>query len=583
MAIKSFLLPMLTFLSLMSFVQLYAADDMKTIAKGQLSDFHWSAEEAKWIKDHVGIIFYDDGELPRFTMDEQIDMIHSLGTKKVKTWLKGQYADEMRSKLDSAVYKRTFAEFDTVLLDVCPLFIFDGEYDDAKSTLIQNEYKSIAYHLASKYRKYNKTFLLSIYMETNFYFGTERSYNPDFPPVKFFNDAAAGIRDGISKAQSESDINKAKVYSVIEIANLPTDFIKNFLPHTSADLYAISYYAKGELGAEDITLDDVIKAVSESVPHNGPFGKDNLILGELGRSVFVGGNDGDDHEQIQYLQKALNTARQNKFQYAFIFWVNDQERSHDDGWGFVASKKAGGKYRRAWYAFQNVFKGKPQSSAKKRVQVGIDAVRPSKYNPKPGEIINIKIDLSNRSSWYTPAKSAKDIRVQLHAGYAAKVSRFSLEPDEFISLQTEIPAPDNSNITIIVNSPDSGGEIIHKVSLDRADLVVERVYTEPASPKPGDKVMMFAEVRNIGNAPITDFAVYFHVDDFKSLWAAWGCIYGDNKLKKDEMQVIGGGFPWIATTPGLHKLRAYVNPDGSRESNYNNNIAYGEFIVQDTE
>lgn len=563
--------------------QANAAEDQNTMsvtAKERLAAFRWTSEESSWIKDHAGIIFYDDGDLPRFTMDEQIDIIHELGTDRVKTWLKGQYPGEMRSKLDHPIYQRVLSEFNTILFDVCPDYILGGVYDDAKSKLVRDEYESVSYYLASKYRKTNKTFLMSIFMETNLFIGTERSYYPDFPAVRFFNDADAGIKAGIKKARDESKVNKVKIYSVIEVANLPREFIKKFLPQTTADLYAISYYGQGELGAPDLTLPDAIKALSESVPHNGPFGKDNIMLGELGRSVFAGGNDGEDREQIQYLRKTLQEARENRLQYAFIFWITDQERSPDDGWGFVASKKAGAKFRRTWHAFQQIYGGTTPASMQPRVQVAVDAVRPLKFNPKPGDMIGVDADISNRSSWFTPAAPAKDVAVRIYSGSTSKKAVISLKPDEVVTVHADVPAPDDANITILVSAPGSDADIVKKVSVDRADLVVDRVYTEPASPKPGDKVMMFAVVRNQGNTPITDFAVHFHMDDFKSLWVAWGCIYGDNKLKKGESQVIGGGFPWIATTPGVHKLRARANPDGARESDYTNNIAYGDVIVQ---
>lgn len=563
--------------------QLHAADEqnpLKVTAKEHLAAFHWTADESRWIKDHAGIIFYDGGELPRFTLDEQVDIVHALGTDRVKTWLKGEHPGEMRARLDHPVYQRILSEFNTILFDVCPDYILRGVYDDEKSKLVRSEYEGVAYYLASKYRKSNKTFLLSIFMETNLFIGTERSYYPDYPAVRFFNDADAGIKAGIMKARGESKVNKVKVYSVIEVANLPREFIKKFLPQTTADLYAISYYGQGELGAPDLTLPDAIQALSESVPHNGPFGKDNIMLGELGRSVFAGGNDGQDREQIQYLRKTLHEARENRLQYAFIFWATDQERSPDDGWGFTASKKAGAAFRRSWHAFQQIYGGTTPASMQPRVQTAIDEVRPLKYNPKPGELIGVDIDVSNRSSWYTPAAPAKDVEVQIYSGPASHKAVISLDPDEVVTLHTDVPAPDDSNFTIIINAPGSDAPIVKKISVDRADLVVDRVYTEPASPKPGDKVMLFAVVRNLGNTPITDFAVHFHVDDFKSLWVAWGCIYGDNKLKKGESQVIGGGFPWIATTPGVHKLRARVNPDGARESDYSNNITYGEVTVQ---
>jgi hypothetical protein len=434
----------------------------------------------------------------------------------------------------------------------------------------------VAYNLASHYRDPKKTFLLSLFMETNLFFGTERAYHPDLPADSFFSDAVAGVRAGLARARKESPVGP-RVFTVIEVANLPKDYIARFLPHTDADLYALSYYGRGELGQPDVTLAQCLDTLSAAVPHHGPFGAHNLMLGELGRSVFAGGNEGEDREQLQYLRKTLATARRHHLAYAFVFWLTDQERSPDDGWGFVASKRAGGTLRRSWHAFQRIFVGKmPARPA--RPQVGVDAVRP-RWNAEPGQTAPVEIDVSNRSTWSTQAAPAHDVRVRLVTSGQTIETRLDLAPDELITLRAETPAPADSKLYVMLLAPDSISDVVKTVSLERADLVVDRVYTEPAHPKPGDKVKLFAVVRNLGKAPITDFAVHFHVDDFQALWVTWGCIYDDTKLAKDQALPIGGGFPWIAT-PGAHRIRAWANPDGGREADYANNIGFGDVTVE---
>jgi hypothetical protein len=554
------------------------SDNVREVRREQLTAVPWTGEEGDWIRQHVGLIFHDDGGLPRFSLAEQIEIAHALGVRKVKTWLKGERAGEMVEKLSRPIYRRLLAEFDTVLFDVCPDFVLPGPYDEQKSRTIRAEYDGVAYHLASHYRDPKKTFLLSLFMETNLFFGTERSYHPDLPADRFFRDAAAGVRAGLARARKEAPAGP-RVFTVIEVANLPTDFIRRYLPRTHADLYALSYYGRGELGQPDVTLADCLDALAAAVPHDGPFGARNLMLGELGRSVFAGGHEGEDREQLEYLRQTLTTARQRDLAYAFVFWLTDQERSPDDGWGLVASKRAGGALRRSWHAFRRVFRGRMPAGRPARPQVRVDAVRPLRWNPEPGQTEPVEIDLSNRSSWSTRAAAARDVAVRVVGGGQVTEARLALAPDELVTLRAEVPAPADSKLYVMLLTPDSISDVVQTVSLERADLVVDRVYTEPAHPKPGERVQLLAAVRNIGKAPITDFAVHFHVDDFHALWVSWGCIYGDTKLGPDQALPIAGGFPWIAT-PGTHRLRAWANPDGGREADYTNNIGYGEVTVQ---
>lgn len=539
-----------------------------------LKDSQWTPEEARWIRDHVGIIFYGDGTPPVFSQSELMDVAHALGVRRVKTWLKGYRPGEMVETLGTRDYRRICREFDTVLFDVCPDFMQKEAYD---GDTVRTEYESVAYHLASKYPP-TKTFLLSLFMETNLFFGTRRAHFPDFPVDRFFDDATEGVKAGIRRAREEKGTDLPRVYTVIEIAGMPKDFISRYLPRTNADLYAISYYGRGELGQQDMSLADCIRAVSKAVPHNGPFGKRNIILGELGRSVFAGGNDGADREQIEYLRKTLSVARENGLQYAFIFWLTDQERQLDDGWGLISSKPTGAKLRRAWHAFQRIFGGRMPDDLPSKPGPAVEAVRSSEYNPKPGRMIRLEIDVASRSSWGAGAASVEGVKVRLTAGEDVRETTLSLSPDEIVTLSAGLTAPDDSKVSVSLAGP--GIEpITRTVSLERADLVIDRIYTEPAAPKAGDDVRLLAVVRNVGKVPISDLAVQFHVDDYKDQWVTWGCIWGDTKINPGESLPIGGGFLWKAA-PGRHRIRAWANADGSRESNYSNNVRWEEVTVK---
>ncbi len=549
-----------------------APDTLRVVRRERLDVAPWTAAERRWIREHVGLIFYDDGTDPRFTFTEQIDLAHALGLSRVKTWLKGSRPGEMVERLSLPHYQRLLAEFDTILFDVCPDFMLVGAYDAEKARTIRQEYEAVAYHLAATYAGQPKTFLLSLFMETNLFFGSERAHHPDFPADRFFEDATEGVQAGLRRARAERAGEQPRVYTVIEVAHLPRDFIRRYLPRTRADLYALSYYGRGELGQPDCTLAECIREVAAAVPHNGPFGRRNLILGELGRSVFAGGNRGEDREQLQYLRRTLATARAAQMPYAFIFWLTDQERSPDDGWGFITSKKAGGRLRRAWHAFQQAFGGRfaaPRGAAPLPV---VDAIRPLDPNPPVGRPTRVEVDVANRSTWDADAAPARDVVVRLTAGNVERRATLSLAPEELVTLRATVPAPADARVTVTLTAAGHSSEP-KEASLDCADLVVDRVYTEPAAPKPGDPVRLFAVVRNRGNQPITDFAVHFHVDDFKALWNTWGCIYGETRLAKDEALPIGGGFLWTAT-PGKHRIRAWANPDGGRESNCRNNLGW---------
>jgi hypothetical protein len=172
----------------------------------------------------------------------------------------------------------------------------------------------------------------------------------------------------------------------------------------------------------------------------------------------------------------------------------------------------------------------------------------------------------------------KDVAVRLSAGSEVRETTISLAQEESVMLQARIPAPDDAEVTIALTSPGTD-PISRSVSMNRADIVVDRIYTEPKSPKAGEELRFFAEVRNVGKAPITDFSVQFHVDDYKDYWVTWGCIYGETKLEPGKSLPIGGGFLWKAA-PGRHRVRAWANPDGSRESHYSNNIRWEELTVE---
>lgn len=57
-----------------------------------------------------------------------------------------------------------------------------------------------------------------------------------------------------------------------------------------------------------------------------------------------------------------------------------------------------------------------------------------------------------------------------------------------VTLRTTIPAPDDANTTALVNTPYPDAAIVKHLPLDRADLVVDRVYMLPANPKVGDNL-----------------------------------------------------------------------------------------------
>ena len=234
--------------------------------------------------------------------------------------------------------------------------------------------------------------------------------------------------------------------------------------------------------------------------------------------------------------------------------------------------------RRAWYAFQHIFGGKTPAGRPAKPHPAIDAMRAKPYNPKPGEKAWVSIDVANRSAWNEAAAPAKGVKVQLTAGASAYEATVSLAQDELVTLSTQVSAPESGEVTVKLFQP--GAEpVVKAFSLNRPDLVVDRIYTEPESPKAGDDVRFFAVVRNIGKADAKEFAVRFHVDDIKDMWVSWGCIWGDMKIAPGESRPIGGGFLWKAT-PGKHKVCAIANPDGSHEARYDNNARWQEIDIK---
>jgi len=114
-----------------------AAGQLAIVRREALTRAPWSADEARWIRQHGGVIFYEDGPTPRCTMSELIDMAHALGVRQVKTWLTGTRPGEMRQKLARPDYGRILSGFDTVLFDGCPDFMLQGPCDAAKAQTIR--------------------------------------------------------------------------------------------------------------------------------------------------------------------------------------------------------------------------------------------------------------------------------------------------------------------------------------------------------------------------------------------------------------------------------------------------------------
>ena len=123
------------------------------------------------------------------------------------------------------------------------------------------------------------------------------------------------------------------------------------------------------------------------------------------------------------------------------------------------------------------------------------------------------------------------------------------------------------------------------------DIVVASIYTTPAVPQEGDKVVFSAVVKNIGTASTPDgviTGVKFTVDGYNNQYM-WSDTYTAS-IKPGESVVLtanGGvnGNSWTASSVGSYKVTAHVDDvNRYKESNeYNNTLSYSYTVVEKSE
>jgi hypothetical protein len=145
--------------------------------------------ENEWIKNHHGIIIYQDYQSDRYNMLELIRLARELGTDIVKTWLKGNEPGKIPRIIKSPEYRKMFNSFRTICLNVCPEYILYGKYHSGVREAVQSDFYNLTKFIIKYYDGKGKTFIINYFFEMNVYLGTAPSGRPDFPVVDFVSDA----------------------------------------------------------------------------------------------------------------------------------------------------------------------------------------------------------------------------------------------------------------------------------------------------------------------------------------------------------------------------------------------------------
>ncbi|MEK3914272.1 CARDB domain-containing protein [Paenibacillus sp. FSL H7-0331] len=115
-------------------------------------------------------------------------------------------------------------------------------------------------------------------------------------------------------------------------------------------------------------------------------------------------------------------------------------------------------------------------------------------------------------------------------------------------------------------------ENLRMETINKPDLVIERVTLHPAAPKPGDQVTFTAHIKNQGLVSTNEstFNVNFKVDPSVNAATVSSAVYM-GILQSGEMAAVTGNAVWSAVK-GTHAVAATVDSEGHvEESNKQNN------------
>ncbi|MFC1709073.1 hypothetical protein ACFL2J_03315 [Candidatus Omnitrophota bacterium] len=300
-------------------------------------------DEKNWIKNHHGVIFYQDYSSDSYDFAELVKMAKKLGTNMVRTWITGDNPGEIPGKVGSSTYRNIFDSFRVIALNVCQDYLkyrWDqgAGYDSRTKRDVQFDFYQLTKFLIDNYDGQGKTFIISYFFEVNLYMGTVFSGRPDFPVVQFVSDAQRGVKKAIAEAQIRDIVilDCFETNSDHDIFN----FVKNIFPDIHVDLYSISFYSFDSVKSK-------LAYLAKYAPDNDLFGSKNVMVGEYGIRMEDTRINGNEEAQSKYLSNVRKEAKEWGVPYMFLFWLADQE-SKIDSEGHFGLVDLQGKECKAW-------------------------------------------------------------------------------------------------------------------------------------------------------------------------------------------------------------------------------------------
>ncbi|MEM3513580.1 MAG: CARDB domain-containing protein, partial [Thermoplasmata archaeon] len=173
---------------------------------------------------------------------------------------------------------------------------------------------------------------------------------------------------------------------------------------------------------------------------------------------------------------------------------------------------------------------------------------------------------------------ASKVRVEVYADDVLVGKTFvnflNASESKTVSFSTYFQASPNK-IKVVLDGKNKVPESVEtnnvvEINLAYPDLVIENASASPSSPIEGDNVTITAQLKNSGNAAVSDVVVYLIVDGIKVSEVKESLAIGETKTVT---------FYWIAVY-GTHNISVYADPGNTvGELNEANNGAEFQITV----
>ncbi|MEM3524968.1 MAG: CARDB domain-containing protein [Thermoplasmata archaeon] len=193
--------------------------------------------------------------------------------------------------------------------------------------------------------------------------------------------------------------------------------------------------------------------------------------------------------------------------------------------------------------------------------------------PPAGKNSTINVSVRNAGNYW-----ASKVRVEVYADDVLVGKTFvnflNASESKTVSFSTYFQASPNK-IKVVLDGKNKVPESVEtnnvvEINLAYPDLVIENASASPSSPIEGDNVTITAQLKNSGNAAVSDVVVYLIVDGIKVSEVKESLAIGETKTVT---------FYWIAVY-GTHNISVYADPGNTvGELNEANNGAEFQITV----